>query len=149
MEGEALGFLGTVLFDKGVEKGTNQIKFDNFTVQASEKKIMKFKQTCPKTSDLGDAIYMNLYDYLIKKEIITSNIKGLSALTFDTINNINQDKLKTLDGFKGILSDFSTIFPCYDIDMAGLFKFLKEYKYNASDEAKYLDIIKQEDFYNK
>jgi hypothetical protein len=130
--------MGVVMVHKGIEKGTNQIKFDNFVIRGQEKKILKFKTTCPLTSQKRGEEYLDLYRYLMKKDIITSKIGGISVITLDTINNINQTKLVSLDQFKLLLNDYSTALPCYELDKIGLFNLLKNYQYEMEDEVKLL-----------
>jgi hypothetical protein len=130
-------FIGTAI-DKGIEGKDNQIKFDNFTVQAKTKNILKYKPECQKQPNLKDTAYLDLYNYLIKKGVITSALGKETFITWDSVNKINQDKIKSLDEFKRLVDDYITVLPCYDLDKVALFNFLKTYKYNSTDELTYI-----------
>jgi hypothetical protein len=133
---------GWTAASKIAENHMNEIKYQNFIVQGKNKEILTLKPSITGCENTLDKAYLDLYNYLIKKEIITSKINAAAVAMVSPINIINKDKtgegiLKDL--VKEENSDFpETIKKCYTIDYDKLSKFLIDYKYDAKDELSYI-----------
>jgi len=155
---DILEFLGVVAVDKVSESSQNEILFDNFIKQAKEKQILKLsKNDCiievpgtffgksNKKIDINfeNDAYLDLYDYLVNKNIITKNLGKSTIITWNSVSIINQDKIRDKDKFKIECSnlfnkeknsDFPNLLTCYSIDVDKLYNFLKTYKNSPVDE---------------
>jgi hypothetical protein len=127
-----LGFL--IGADKAVEQKTNQIKFTNFVAQAKSRNILTPISGCKiKSFNLGISekfhkhhmnlnAYTELYQYLIKKKIINQKLGKASFWTWDYIQTINPDLIKT-DTLHELIKkediNFPTLLKCYNINYNG------------------------------
>ena len=133
---------------KIAESVNNEIQLENFELQAKEKKIMELKPTPCKRKFWGfiqytvDDNYLmisygDLFNYLVKKEIIISKI---SIGTFFTANFVYTlpkpfiDEKEFQKRMNPTNSDYPDTLKCYTIHNNKLYDLLKNYKYNATDE---------------
>ena len=138
---------GGIAANKAIEKTGNQIKFENFVQQAKDKGVLTKIDGCkPEQNGLFgasfvgiDDAYLELYNYLIKKNIIKSTAGAASLVTFDSIDTINKDLIKESD-VKRLVDkdnkDFPKSLKCYTIHHTKLSDFLEGYKYSATNELK-------------
>lgn len=149
---DLLGMGALTAADKVIENKGNQIRFDNFIPQAMDKKILILINGC-KFTEYGyfgkseydvderyiNPAYLALYDYLVKKDLITSTIEGSSLFTWDKVYKVNtqfveenKDKLNTLLSSEN--TDFPELLKCYIINYGKLYDLLMNYKYSPYDE---------------
>jgi hypothetical protein len=135
---------------KGAEKINNEIKFENFIGQGKEVKFIKLRSNC-KHKVYGvsyivdpkyiESAYLDLYDYLIKKEIIKQKIGYETLITADQVHTVNPDK-KVLEpkNIKKLInpanSDYPVLLKCYHIDYNKLSNYLINYEHAVLNEVK-------------
>lgn len=136
---------------KIAETVNNEIKIDNFELQAKEKNIIKIKsdkctikplfffETIVDDNYLMQA-YGELFNCLVKKEIIISKIDLGSFFTADFVYTLPKPFMDEREFQKRMndTNDFPELLKCYTIDTTRLYNLLKNYKYNLTDEYKRL-----------
>jgi hypothetical protein len=142
-------FFETVGETAVVEGVNNEIKFTGFIVQGLKYNVLQKKQgICKKTvkgwlynsesddnTDIKD-IYLELYNHLIKKEIIKKKVGFLSIFSGDAIYTINSSKINNIQQYVG--TDLPESMKCYSINYSNLENFLKNYNYNLADDVSLL-----------
>lgn len=133
---------------KVAETVNNEIKIENFEIQAKQKNIMKIKPQPCKSKMWGlfeynvDHNYLNhsygeLFNYLVKKEIIISKIDLATYFTADFVYTLPTpfiDKKEFQTRMNDKNKDYPELLKCYEIDNNILYDLLKNYKYNLKDE---------------
>jgi hypothetical protein len=115
--------------DAGVAKAHNEIEFTNFVGQALPLQILTSK--CPNKTPGSDE-YLQLYDSLVKNNIIEKKIESASALKWDYLYKINQTALQANDALTK-LKHPETLTKCFHVNHAQLLSFLKNYKNQVVD----------------
>lgn len=142
---------------RGVEYIGNEIKDVNFVQQAKDKNIITFIPNCtiknfgwlgditidPKDTNHLKTVYLNLYDYLVKHNIIIKKFDLTFFFTADFSYKITQNKeLLEIKNLEKILNkqnnDFPKVLKCYTIDYDKLSHLLKNYNNNPTNEVKVL-----------
>ena len=145
--------------DEVAQQTNNEIKFENFVIQAKKNRVLVLKDetkeciiTKPgrlfgtvrynandpstKESVLIDS-YLDLYDYLIKQNIITAKVGAASFWTWDHVNVVNPE-LIDVNKLQNLLKEGNPDYPnqlkCYTIQHARLSDMLKDYKYSAENQ---------------
>ena len=132
---------------KIAESVNNEIQLENFELQAKEKKIMELKPTPCKSKIWGlfeytvdhnhlTFCYADLFNYLVKKEIIISKIDAGTFFTANFVYTLPQPFIDQKEFQKRMIpdNDFPEILKCYTIHLNKLYDLLKNYKYNVTDE---------------
>ena len=135
---------------KIAETVNNEIKLENFELQAKEKNILELKKTPCKSKYWGFIDYTvndnylmlsygELFDYLVKTEIIISKIDVATYFTADFVYTIPQPFIDQKEFQKRMNpenSEFPERLKCYIIHYTKLYDLLKNYKHNVTDEYK-------------
>jgi hypothetical protein len=151
--------LSDELKDRGAALVNNEMRFDNFVNQALKLRIVTKKSPeCKREKDsswmdwfngtsqletldeknyLINVVYLNMFDYLVKKRVINQKVGLFSFLfVFDYIYTINKE-LIGVEKLRELLNpnapDFPKSLKCYDINYPLLSNFLTNYKYNPAD----------------
>jgi len=135
---------------KIAESINNEIQLENFELQAKEKNIMELKSTpthCKSklwgfieyTVDHNNLnfCYAELFNYLVKKEIIISKIDVGTFFTANFVYTLPQPFIEQKEFQKRMNStnsDYPEILKCYTIHNNILYDLLKNYKHNVTDE---------------
>jgi hypothetical protein len=145
--------------DRAAALANNEMRFDNFVNQAFKKNIVTKKspeckrekdsswtdwfngtsklETLEENNYLKNVVYLNMFDYLVKKRIINQKVGFLSFLfVFDYIYTINKDLIevgKLQELLNPDAPDFPKSLKCYNINYPLLSNFFKTYKYNPAD----------------
>ncbi len=143
---------------KAVEGLGNELKFENFIEQGQRDNILILKKDCSiekigwfgsslKINDtfLNDS-YLELFDYLVKKEIIKEKLGIQMFFTADYVYTINKELVESKiiqEKIKSTNEDFPKILNCYTIQFDKLSKLLKNYQYNPLDDYKMIAKIIQ------
>jgi hypothetical protein len=147
-------FLGIVAGDTVLENNDNQIVFDNFIVQGQKQSILTYKKGCMKDM-LGNPIdnvsnnilsdtYLSLYDSLVDSDIITKKVTSSSLFTWSNTYIISKTISLDAKNIEEILEkknnkDYQKVKECFVIDFTKLSTFLKNYKYNPTDQVEVLN----------
>jgi len=128
-----------------VEKAGNQLTFENFIPQGIKLNILKLIPNCKiKIEWVGDVVinntfqkdaYLDLYDYLVVKNIITKKNGIATLFTWTSVYTVNPE-LSKLNKIKKLLKkdkDYPNLLNCYTIDYAKLSKFLESYTNNLNN----------------
>jgi hypothetical protein len=108
-------------------------------VQAKDKKILTLLNNCETEPRSITDVYVDLYDHLVKKNIITTKVGAASLWSWDSIYTINKALIEESDLRKLLKKeDLPKAFKCYTINYEQLSKLLKNYNYNFTDEVKVL-----------
>ena len=133
---------------KIAESINNEIQLENFELQAKEKNIMELKPTPCKSKIWGlfeytvdhnnlTFCYADLFNYLVKKEIIISKIDVGTFFTANFVYTLPQPFIDQKEFQKRMNltnSDYPEILKCYTIHESKLYNLLKNYKHNLTDE---------------
>jgi hypothetical protein len=126
--------------NKVAEGVTKQIKVENFVPQARKRGILKATETCDEDRNPVFEAYEDLYTYLIKKNVVKSEVGVVSLATFDSVQTIN-DALTSESDLKKLINkdngDFPKKLDCYTIHHKELSDLLEHYKYSAANELNY------------
>jgi hypothetical protein len=124
-------FFETVVENKAAENIGNEITFVNFMSQAMSNEIMT-KDKCNDNNISDKDAYLNLYDYLVKKNIIISKNTYSFFFTGSSSYNVNPDKTNQSD-IENALKKKELELPslkCYTISYSRLSILLKKYNNN-------------------
>jgi hypothetical protein len=125
----------------------NQINETNFIKQGEEKNILTLIPNCETKKkgliwnedytegDKRDA-YSALYDHLVEKQYIKTEVSGSSVFSGESVATIDKGKIdKDKLMFRKDDPNFPEILKCFNIDSEKLKTFFREYKYNITDGA--------------
>ena len=145
-----MSFLKDLLVEEAtgqvVENVNNELTFANFLEQAPKHNIITVKtdETCKTIKSKMNHtiskkdIYLLLYDYLVKKEVIKSEFSIFSIWTGFYVNKIDKEKIN-IENLNTLLchknaSDYPDDLKCCIIHCEKLHKFLSNYKHNPTNE---------------
>lgn len=130
-----------MMTDASIEQ-TRRVKFEVFINKAKEQNILILKKDKPcdvkssfwsskKTyiaddSNINDA-YLELYNHLVKREIIYEKPGIKSLINGNKIYNVNLELIETNNLKDTIDKDLPNLLKCYDINYDSLSKFIKSY----------------------
>jgi len=122
--------------NKTAEGSNNEIKKDNFIEQATKLPILEEIPNCNGKTNPDD-MYLELYNYLILKKVITKKVGLATIFTWDIIYTIDKSKLNNLSTLLNRSNtDFPAALKCYNINYTKLTSFLTNYSYKTLDEYK-------------
>jgi hypothetical protein len=133
---------------KIAESINNEIQLENFELQAKKQNILELKPTPCKSKFWGfieytvdhnylTFCYADLFNYLVKKEIIISKIDYGTFFTANFVYTLPQPFIDQKEFQKRINptnSDYPEILKCYTIHENKLYDLLKNYKHDVTDE---------------
>jgi hypothetical protein len=133
---------------KIAESVNNEIQLENFELQAKKQNILELKPTPCKSKFWGfieytvdhnylTFCYADLFNYLVKKEIIISKIDYGTFFTANFVYTLPQPFIDQKEFQKRINptnSDYPEILKCYKIHENKLYDLLKNYKHDVTDE---------------
>jgi hypothetical protein len=133
------------------EKINNEIKFENFIGQGKEVGFLNVIKDCKHkvygmsykvdhTTNIEPA-YLDLYDYLVKKQIIKSKFGLETLITADQVHIVNPDKsVLQPKNIKMLInpnnSDYPALLKCYHIDYNKLSNYLIKYEHASLNQFK-------------
>jgi hypothetical protein len=137
--------------DTAVQSMNNEITIDNFLHQAPNHKILEPRNNIQDNNRLINR-YEDLYTFLVNQNIIVAKVEGLSTLftwspKFKVKDNLTEEEVKkaldptnehytssSTNAHKYLKEKLEEMIKLYTIHLHRLFHFLKNYKYNASDQ---------------
>jgi hypothetical protein len=139
-----IGFTAIAASDEAIAANNNEIKIHNFMNQARNTTILQYIPNCKieqaglfgnstyivQETDLLNA-YQQLYDYLVKKEVILKKNNWSFVWTLDSVYTINKNKIDVVNlqnVLKTTNADFPKLLKCYTIQIVELSNFLENYK---------------------
>lgn len=148
-------FLGQMLAieagNRLTEKINNEIKFENFIGQGKEVGFLNVIKDCKHkvygmsykvdhTTNIEPA-YLDLYDYLVEKQIIKSKFGLETLITADKVHIVNPDKsVLQPKNIKMLInpnnSDYPALLKCYDVDYNKLSNYLIKYEHASLNQFK-------------
>jgi hypothetical protein len=154
---------GMEVKDQAAATFNNELRFENFIVQALNSDLLRLNNpSCRREKNPSwwdwfqgnqkldtmteldykqNVVYVDFFDFLVKKEIIKRKLGFLSFFAvYDYIYNVNNELIETTklrELLKKDDPDFPKSLLCYDINYDSLSNFLKNYKYDPTDTYNY------------
>lgn len=144
---EEVGIAGEAAVQaKVAEKVNNEIKNSNFVVQGRKLGLLTLNPNCTIPQWFGNKkidesseknAYNDLFNYLVEKKIITSNVSFWSFFTADKTYKIDP-AIHNMPSLTIDMKDpkISKLLSCYTVKTNELLQFLKDYDINKNYNAK-------------